>query len=85
MIEDAEIAIRFFQGHFDPHAEFVVTGTHDAYTLASAISEALPNISLLPQPDGQIIKWSEIVDRKTEIWPIEYLLPAGRTFTERLP
>src|SRR5260221_13326991 len=66
MIEDAEIATRFFQGHVDPHAEFVVTGTHDAYSSASAISEALPNISLLPQPDGQIIKWSEIVDRKTE-------------------
>ncbi len=77
MIEDAEIAIRFFRGHFNSHADFVVTGTKDAYTLASAISEAFPNIRLLPQPDGQIIKWSEIVDRKTEIWPIEYLLPGG--------
>src|SRR5256714_6412386 len=77
MVEDAEIAVRFFQGHFNPRADFVVTGTNDAYTLASAISEALPNIKLLPQADGQIIKWSEIVDRKTEIWPIEYLLPGG--------
>jgi pimeloyl-ACP methyl ester carboxylesterase len=77
MIEDAEIATRFFQGHFNPHAEFVVTGTHGAYTLASAISEALPNVKLLPQPDAQIIKWSKIVDRKTELWPIEYLLPGG--------
>jgi hypothetical protein len=77
MIEDAEIATRFFQGHFNPHAEFVVSGTNGAYTLASAISEALPNVKLLPQPDTQIIKWSEIVDRKTELWPIEYLLPGG--------
>jgi hypothetical protein len=77
MVEDAEIATRFFQGHFNPRADFVVTGTNDAYTLASAISEALPNIKLLPQADGQIIKWSEIVDHKTEIWPIEYLLPGG--------
>ena len=77
MVEDAEIAARFFQGRFNPRADFVVTGTNDAYTLASAISEALPNIKLLPQADGEIIKWSEIVDRKTEIWPIEYLLPGG--------
>jgi Acetyl xylan esterase (AXE1) len=77
MIEDAEIATRFFQGHFNPQAEFVVTGTNDAYTLASAVSETLPNVRLLPQPDIQIIKWSEIVDRKTELWPIEYLLPGG--------
>jgi acetyl xylan esterase AXE1 len=77
MIEDAEIATRFFQGHFDPRVEFVVTGTHDAYTLASAISESLPNVKLLPQPDAQMIKWSDIVDRKTELWPIEFLLPGG--------
>jgi cephalosporin-C deacetylase-like acetyl esterase len=77
MIEDAEIATRFFQGHFNPQAEFVVTGTNDAYTLASAVSETLPNVRLLPQPDIQIIKWSEIVDLKTELWPIEYLLPGG--------
>jgi hypothetical protein len=77
MIEDAEIATRFFQEHFNPHAEFAVTGTNDAFTLASAIPEALPNVKLLPQPDARAIKWSEIVDRKTELWPIEYLLPGG--------
>lgn len=77
MIDDAAIATRFFQGHFNPHAEFAVTGTNSAYTLASAIAETLPNVKLIPQPDAQIIKWSAIVDRKTELWPIEYLLPGG--------
>jgi hypothetical protein len=77
MIEDAEIATRFFQGHFGPHSEFTVTGTTGAYPLVSAIAETLPNVKLLPQGDTQIIKWSEIVDRKTELWPIEYLLPGG--------
>jgi pimeloyl-ACP methyl ester carboxylesterase len=77
MIEDAEIAARFSRAHFNLQAEFVVTGTKDAYTLASAISETLPSIKLHTQPDTQIIKWSEIVDRKTEIWPIQYLLPGG--------
>ena len=38
MIEDAEIATRFFRVHFNPQAEFVVTGANDEYTLASAIS-----------------------------------------------
>ncbi len=77
MIEDAEIAVRFFREHFSPHAEFVVTGSSGGYTLASAISETLPNVKLLPQQDAQVITWSEIVDRKTEVWPIEYLLPGG--------
>ena len=77
MIDDAAIAMRFFQGHVNPRAEFIVTGTNGAYTLASAISESLPNVELSPRPDAQVIEWSEIVDRKTEIWPIEYLLPGG--------
>ncbi len=77
MIEDAEIAAHFFRAQFNPQAEFVVTGTNDAYTLASTISETLPNIRLLPQPDIQIIKWSEVVNHKTELWPIQYLLPGG--------
>src|SRR6266702_2270774 len=75
IIEDAEIAAHFFRAQFNPQAEFVVTGTNDAYTLASAISETLPNIRLLPQPDMQIIKCSEVVNHKTELWPIQYLLP----------
>jgi Acetyl xylan esterase (AXE1) len=77
MIDDAEIASRFFQGHFNAHAEFLVTGTNGTYTLANAISETLPNVKLLSQPEAHIIKWSEVVDRKTELWPIEYLLPGG--------
>ena len=77
MIEDVEIATRFFRAQFNPQSEFVVTGANDAYTLASAISETLPNVRLLPQPDIQIIKWSEVVNHETELWPIQYLLPGG--------
>jgi pimeloyl-ACP methyl ester carboxylesterase len=77
MIEDVEIATRFFRAQFKPESEFVVTGANDAYTLASAISETLPNIRLLSQPDIKIIKWSEVVNHKTELWPIQYLLPGG--------
>ncbi len=77
MIEDVEIATRFFKGQINPRAEIVVTGTDRAFTLASAISETLPNINLLSQPELQVIKWSELVNQKAELWPIQYLLPGG--------
>jgi hypothetical protein len=76
MIEDEEIATRFFRSKVNPKSEMVVAGTASAYTLASAVSEALPEVKLLPF-DGHIIKWSELVNQKTELWPIQYLLPGG--------
>ena len=77
MIEDAEIATRFVKAQLNPRAEIVVTGVDHAFTLASAISETLPNIKVLSQPDTQVIKWSELVNHKTELWPIQYLFPDG--------
>ena len=77
MIEDVEIAGRFLKAKLDPQAEMVVTGVGDAATLASAVSETLADIRLLPQPDTQVVRWSELVNEKTELWPIQYLLPGG--------
>ncbi len=77
MIEDVEIATRFFKAKINPRAQMSVTGTDSAYTLASAISETLPSIKLLSPPGVSIIKWSELVNLKTELWPIQYLLPGG--------
>ncbi len=77
IIEDFEIAFRFFRGKIAREADFVVTGTGDAYTLASAVSETLPNIRLLSQPDARIVKWSDLVNQERELWPIQYLLPGG--------
>ena len=54
-----------------------MSGTSEAYTLTSAISESLPNIRLLPQENVQTLKWSDLVNAKTEVWPIQYLLPGG--------
>lgn len=76
MIEDAEIATRFVRSKVDSKAQMTVVGTNSAYTLASAISETLPGVKLLPSA-GQIIEWSELVSQKTELWPIQYLLPGG--------
>jgi len=77
MIEDAEIATRFFKGAVNPKANISVTGTNGAYTLASAVSETLPSIKLISQPGDRTLQWSELVEQKTELWPIQYLLPGG--------
>ena len=76
MIEDAEIASRF--AHEKLSAKVVaVTSPDGGYTLASAIAETLPGIELLPHADTKDLKWSELVEQKQEIWPIQYLLPSG--------
>jgi hypothetical protein len=77
MIEDVEIATRFVRAKIRAHPELSVTGVGNAYTLASAVSETLPNIKLLSQPDARIVKWSDLVNQERELWPIEYLLPSG--------
>jgi cephalosporin-C deacetylase-like acetyl esterase len=76
MIEDAEVARQFAAQKL--HANVVaVTAAGNAYTLASAIAETLPGMRLLPEPNGKVLKWSEIVEEKRESWPIQYLLPSG--------
>ena len=76
MIEDAEIARRFAVEKL--HANVVVvSAAGEAYTLASAIAETLPGMSLQSEPNRKILKWSEIVEQTRESWPIQYLLPSG--------
>ena len=76
MIEDAEIAARFARAKFSTKP-LTVTADNDAYTLARTIAETLPKIKLLARPDAHILNWSEIVEQKREVWPIQYLLPDG--------
>ena len=76
MIEDAEIARRFAAQKL--HVDVAAVGaTGDAYTLANAIAETLPGMSLLPEPTGKVLKWSEVVEEGRASWPIQYLLPGG--------
>lgn len=77
MIEDVEIATRFAEQKLNQNAELSIIGTGDAYTLSCAIAETLPNIKLVPRPDAHVVKWSELVEQKQELWPIEYLMPGG--------
>ncbi|MGH9495410.1 MAG: hypothetical protein ACRD3B_10465, partial [Candidatus Sulfotelmatobacter sp.] len=76
MIEDAEIAMRFSQ--LQLHAgQFSAASDAGSVTLAAAITEAIPSVKLVDNPNTQIVKWSELVTGKREQWPIEYLLPGG--------
>jgi len=77
MIEDAEIATRFFNAAIRPQSEFAVAGTEGSASLVSAIAQTLPNVKLLPQAGSELFRWSEVVEQKKEIWPIQYLLPGG--------
>jgi hypothetical protein len=77
MIEDVEIAARFTSAKLPPGSAFAVIGTGDAFTVANAASETLPHIKLVSSPDAQPLKWSELVDQKRELWPIQDLLPGG--------
>jgi hypothetical protein len=77
MIEDVELATRFIRAKTGDHTEFAIVGVGDAQTLASAVSKTLPNIKLLSAPDSQILKWSDLVEEKRELWSVQYLLPGG--------
>jgi hypothetical protein len=76
MLEDSQIASRFATEKLGAKS-IAVTAPGDAYTLASAIAEIFPEIKLLTQPNATALKWSEIVERKQETWPIQYLVPGG--------
>jgi pimeloyl-ACP methyl ester carboxylesterase len=77
LIEDVEIAARFVREKLSDRAEFAITGTGDAYTLASGVAETLPDFKLQPQPNARVLQWSELVNEKVELWPVQYLLPGG--------
>ena len=75
MIEDVEIAGRFAKVKFGAH-EFVIVGDGDASTLAAATAETLPSLKVSGQPK-RTVSWSELVDEKRELWPVQDLLPGA--------
>jgi hypothetical protein len=75
MIEDVEIARRFAQMKFAP-GQFFIIGEGNASTLAAAAAETLPSLKLLARSED-IVRWSELVDQRREMWPIEDLVPGG--------
>jgi hypothetical protein len=76
MIEDAEIAGRFVHDKLNAQLG-MVTAPGEAYTLASAVAETVPEMKLVQDRDARVLRWSELVQQEREIWPIQYLLPSG--------
>ena len=76
MIEDTEIVARFSQEKLGAR-DLEIDGAGDAYTLAAATAESIPGIKLRSRPAAKRLLWSEIVEQKRELWPIQYLLPGG--------
>ena len=77
MIEDVEVAAKFIRAKTGPASEIAITGSGSGYSLASAVSETLPDIKMIPQPESEIVKWSDLVEEKRELWSIQDLLPGG--------
>jgi Acetyl xylan esterase (AXE1) len=76
MIEDADVAGRFAQAKLQRKVT-AVSSTGPSYTLASAVSQVLPGVKLINSSHEKILHWSEIVEAKREVWPIELLVPGG--------
>jgi len=76
MIEDAEIAVRFSREKLHAGSISIVTDP-DSALLGSAIASTLPGLNSDPHPAGNIMKWSEVVLERRELWPIQYLVPGG--------
>ncbi len=77
MIEDVEIALRFSRAQLGSGPDLFVTGTGNGYALASAASETLADAKLLATSDAKVLKWSDLVEQKRELWPVQFLLPGG--------
>lgn len=76
MIEDLEIAKHFVQTKSASNDEWFATGDGDAAILAAAAAETLPGIGLVQQ-NSNTPTWSRLVEQKSELWPIQALLPGA--------
>ena len=76
MIEDVEIAARFARIRLNA-TDISITATGDAYTLAHDAADVLPGLRLLPDDNGHVLSWAQLVKDKQEVWPIQYILPGG--------
>jgi len=77
MIEDAEIVLRFLGTIAPRRAQVFVAGSGAGVNVASLIAETLPEVKLAPGAANQPFRWSQLVEQKTEMWPIRFLLPGG--------
>ncbi len=83
MMEDAEITSRFAKEKLKAK-QISVGGREDAALLVTSVASTFPNVKALPrsgQP-GSAFSWSEVVEQKQEVWPIQFLMPAGARISQ---
>ncbi len=76
LIEDVEIASRFARLHLGA-TDVSITATGDAFTLAHDAAGVLTGLRLIAGENDHPIGWAAIVDKKQELWPVEYIYPGG--------
>jgi pimeloyl-ACP methyl ester carboxylesterase len=76
MIDDAKIAKRFAEDKLGAKVT-AVAAPSDAFTVAAAIAEVTPGIKPIRDSDSALVEWRELVDKKQETWPIQFLVPGG--------
>jgi hypothetical protein len=76
-IEDAEIALRFVRSITSQSNGIFIAGSGTGANVASLIAETLPDVKLLAGAAKEPFRWSQLVEQKTEMWPIQFMLPGG--------
>jgi pimeloyl-ACP methyl ester carboxylesterase len=82
MIDDAVIVRRFAKDKLSVNIDSI-TAPGDAYPLATSVAQIFHDTKLLPKPDATHLRWSELIEKQQEVWPIEYLLPGGAYITHQ--
>jgi hypothetical protein len=76
MIDDALIAKRFAEQKLGAKVT-AVSAPGEAATVAAAIAEASPDLKFSGGSDSVELRWQELVEKKQETWPVEFLMPGG--------
>jgi pimeloyl-ACP methyl ester carboxylesterase len=76
MIDDALIARRFGEGKLGVKV-IGIRAPSEAFTVATAIAEVSPDLKLSRESNSVLLLWQELVDKKQETWPIQFLVPGG--------
>jgi pimeloyl-ACP methyl ester carboxylesterase len=76
MVDDAKIARRFAEEKLRVKVT-AVTASGEAFTVAAAIAEVMPSLKTLREADSVLMQWQDLVEKKQEAWPIEFLVPGG--------
>ena len=76
MIDDVAIARRFTASKLGAKVS-AISASGDAFYLASGTAKIFPELKLAQESVVTHPTWVELVEKKQEVWPIEYLVPSG--------